>query len=1147
MSYLPQQIDFFMLFQERAMSKLATRFLIIALLVCMPCAAFALPGVHNTTPGGFKCSTCHNASSSIGASSYNNTCTSCHRPGGTSPFGSTSVTVQNQFSPGDFANPYGTYTGAVPGRSYQTSHKWTGSDVVPQAGALAPTDPYNTSTGSLDTTKGMNKTSLVGSVTCVRCHNVHGDSALTSANPPYLRSINDKDQMCRDCHRDRDKTSHTYGTHAVGVTYTSAKVKAANAGAVKVYNTLPLTNPLNTTAQTKLINGVLLCSSCHGVHYSDSNSRSFDNRSSAILGRLSTSRGFLLRVDARGKAANDVNICTNCHIAKSAHNGSNQNVQCNDCHSGHVEYDANAATADERLPNQYLIRRYMNISTAYGAVRNVRVFFRASSASVHDKYTLGAAGDPKTQPNKGYGVCQACHFETSKYANEHYVGGVSSGGIKADHAVCNSCHAHTDGSATGGNSFAGGCNTCHGFPPKANVSGGGAGNGFAVYSTNVAPTHRPYNTSPNAKNEATAPHATHAGGTVYSYGCNDCHNDYTLTHKNGNFQNVFVTAKGPIPGTLSTYAAAGLGTCSSVYCHSNGTSRVAPKYKVVSWGSGLNAITPTANRCVACHTGVITGFNNLSTGSHFKHVSAITSTGKAYTCNYCHAGVVSSNTTISNYANHVNGAIDVALTGTFGSLAVNGTWAAGPATCSTSYCHSNGAGVYATATWTTRATGQCDTCHKTANNVGGILNSGKHFAHLSSSYGPKLNTNAKCSSCHIYTTELAATHVDGVISKNGGGAGATWCQSCHAGAEPAGTFAWTGSARIDCQSCHSGRGNGTTDTPANVAWSSFNGTGVRAPYKGYSTFMNRGHGKGATYNTCEDCHNADSAHISGVLGDNNRLISQLGTGSNNLECTYCHFDAGKVTNASFRNMSSHLGIGSSYTGGGANNYSTRSACDICHDPHGSSNAAMVRRFISFGTAAGFGNLTGTVTFNTKTGRADYVQTVAPYRGLCQICHTKTTTFKRGSATVTHNGTSDCLGCHGHSGKSYAFQPTGGCGGCHGYPPAKPGFIGSTNNYASYKTEDYTGGGGAHTIPGHVPATAVEAQGWANCNTCHPNTGAHNTGGIPAKIQFVNVTTQDSFRFNTSKAPSYTGDHSTTVGSCNNVSCHFKQTPVWNRP
>lgn len=1131
-----------MLFQERAMSKLATRLLIIVTLVCMPCAVFALPGVHNPTAGGFKCSTCHNASASIGAGSFNNICTSCHKIGGTSPFGSTSVQVKNQFSPGDFANPYGTYTGAVPGKSYQTSHKWTGNDVVPQAGALAPTDPYNTVTGSLDIAKGMNKPGLTGSVTCARCHNVHGDSALTSVNPPFLRSINDSDQMCRDCHRDRDKPSHTYGTHAVGVSYTSAKVKLKNAGAVKEYLPLPLTNPLNTTGQTKLVNGILICSSCHGVHFTDSNSRTFDSRSSARMNNLSASRGFLLRVDARGKAANDTNICTNCHAAKQAHNGSNQNIQCNDCHSGHVEYDGNAVTADEKMPNQFLVRRYMNISTVKGAVRNVRVFFRASSATTHDRYTLGASGDPKTQPNKGYGVCQACHFETSKYAAEHYVGGTSAGGIKADHLVCNSCHAHTDLSPSGGNSFTGGCNTCHGFPPKANLARGGANNGYAVYSTNIAPTLRPYNSSSNPKNEATTPHPTHAGGTLYSYGCNDCHNGNT--HKDGVFQQVFVTKAGVIAGAFATYNAAGSGTCTAVYCHSNGVA-AAPKYKSVTWGGGLGSIVNSSGRCVACHNGVIPGFNNMSTGSHFKHVSQITTTGKGYTCNYCHSGTVSSNTTIANIANHANGTANVALTGTFGALTVNGTWSGG--TCSTSYCHSNGAGVFATPTWTTRTSGQCDTCHKTANNVAGILSSGKHFTHISSSYGPKLNTNAKCNSCHVYTGELGATHVDGAISKNAAGAGATWCQNCHAGAEPTGTTAWTGSTGIDCQSCHSGRGNGSADNPANTSWSNFDGTGVRAPFKGYTTFINRGHGKGATYNTCQSCHNANSAHISGVLGDSNRLLSQLGTGNSNLECTYCHYDGAKVTNAAYRNMSSHLGIGSSYTGGGGNNYSTRSMCDVCHDPHGSSNAAMVRRFISFGTAAGFGNLTGTVTFNTKTGRADYVQTSAPYRGLCQICHTKTTTFKRNSAVVAHNGSSDCLGCHGHSGKSYAFQPAGGCNGCHGYPPTKVGFIGSTNNYADYKTEDYTGGGGAHTVPGHIPATAVATQAWANCNTCHPNTGAHNTGGTPPKIQFVNVTTQDSFRFNASKAPSYTGDHSTTVGSCNNVSCHFKQTPVWNRP
>lgn len=1105
------------------MNKCMSNLIVVALVLLMPCLAFALPGAHDPASGnGYSCNTCHVAPATYGNTDptyTTNVCFTCHN--------SAKVRTNKAFLPTDFADIDNT-SAAIAGRPVttstrqQSSHKWFGPDNNATAKALSPTD-----TG----VNGLTKTGVgySSSLACVRCHAVHGTSGAESNNAPYLRAVNDKDQLCLNCHRPRDTQSHITGTHPVNVSYTSASVKAkAAAGQFYLVNGEPVKNVTNPTAEMKNKQNSVVCSSCHGVHVADSNSATLDNYSSSNNGILTPADGSLLRVSKRGanNAVATINICTNCHI--KTHSGQTQqhtksaSIQCMDCHSAHVD-DTDPINP---TPNQYLLRRFVN----WSGVKNSVV--QLTSYRKRLEYTTDVS-TAKWSNSSGTGVCQACHaLPNSVSQHTNYT---------LNRTDCIGCHAnapHTDTAPVGG------CDTCHGYPPQ-HTTGGAGSNGYAINGA------KNYFSSGVYKNESTAGHPTHAAGKPNSYSCDQCHQ--TNTHDSGTFQDVFIgktgiianTAGGATPAPNPAYTA-GTGTCATMYCHSNGVSRAGgtAKYKTVTWSSIRNSIAGTANECIACHNGVKTaGFNNMSTGSHFKHVSNLAASGKGYTCNYCHSGTVSSNTVVSNASAHANGTAEVTLTGVYNGLSVNGTWATGPATCSTSYCHSNGSGVYATPTWTTRSSGQCDSCHKTANNVSGILSSGAHFTHISSSFGPKLNNNTLCNNCHVYTSELGTTHVDGSISKN---AGATWCQNCHGMAEPAGTTTWSGSVSVSCESCHSGRGNGLIDNPANTSWSAYNASGVRAPFKGYTTFTNRGHGKGATYNTCQSCHDNKSKHITGVLGDSNRLLTGLGSGSTGAECAFCHNDALKVTNSVFRGMSSHLGIGSTRIGGGGNNYSTRSLCDVCHDPHGSKNAAMIRTFVSFGTAAGFGNLTATISFNTKTGRADYVQTAPPYRGLCQVCHTKTTTFKRNSAVVAHNGSSDCLGCHNHIGKSYAFQPTGSCGSCHGYPPTKPGFVGTTANYANYKSEDYTGGGGAHTVPGHIPATAVESQAWANCDSCHPST-SHNGGGTPPKIQFVNVTTQDAYRFNASKAPSYTGDHTTTVGSCNNVSCHFKQSPAWNRP
>ena len=1027
------------------------------MLMLVPLAARAVDVPHETgSSKGYTCSTCHSVHISLGTKGYNNVCLTCHKVGdayaGNKPFGQR-----------DFADPFGTYTGTRTGPLYQTSHNWIGSDRVPAAGAQPPTDTY------------MNKSSMLNTINCARCHNIHGRYSSSVQSKPFLRTRNDNDRMCLDCHRARNTTNHTLGTHPVTINY----AEKAAATPTKLNANPVNANPANPTSAMKLsASGAVLCTTCHGVHFTDSNSRTFDSATSAVMGHLSTSRGYLLRTDLRGQTSATVNICSNCHI-KPNHNKRGQNVQCADCHGGHVDL------ADGSTPNVYLVNRYMNISTSKGAVRNKAAFYQYTGNGRNFKN-----GDV-TKP----GVCQACHVVPTggSYPTEHNDASGSNG------KLCMGCHVHT--AADG--AFSASCTQCHGYPPAANVASGPSG-----YAVDGA---RNYATSGVFKNEAQTPHTVHAGGAPYTFGCMECHKGNS--HNTGTFQNVFVSADATLvsngQGTTPSYNGAGNGTCTT-YCHSNGAPAVgAYVTKSPQWGSGKGTIIGQAGECAACHDDA-TGFAGTA---HVKHVNA--TTGKGYACATCHAATVNGVPAIISTTNHVNGQKDISFSGSVGGQSISGT-------CATVYCHSNGKGATAeiTPTFATPSTGQCGGCHKVSPGIASgrpLINSNAHFAHMSSTYGPKVYLAAaaaatSCAKCHTYTTELAASHVNGSVDVLSGGG--SECRTCHPnGAVPT----WSG-GRVTCESCHTGT--------ASVI------NGLAAPTKG--NFTSSGHGQAsANYDAsrqCNYCHDPNSAHISNALGTYKRVAV-----NDNTLCTGCHNDAGKVPTVDKQNMSTHV----TAKGGAAN-----MDCKLCHDVHGTANLSMIKA-----TIGGFA-----VSFtNTSSG---YVQMSAPYQGVCQVCHTLTAYYKRGIAETNHP-TKHCMACHDHKGL-FAFKPKS-CDTCHGYPPAPVGFVASQNNWSSAKVEDYANGGGAHVKAGHIKPTAKPSEGWANCTVCHGDgasspTGVHflkNPPYPPNKPQQVDIRidVDDNYKFNPGYPlgrNQYGGalNGSNTTGSCSNVSCHFQKSPVW---
>jgi predicted CxxxxCH...CXXCH cytochrome family protein len=125
---------------------------------------------------------------------------------------------------------------------------------------------------------------------------------------------------------------------------------------------------------------------------------------------------------------------------------------------------------------------------------------------------------------------------------------------------------------------------------------------------------------------------------------------------------------------------------------------------------------------------------------------------------------------------------------------------------------------------------------------------------------------------------------------------------------------------------------------------------------------------------------------------------------------------------------------------------------------------------------------------------------------------------------------------------------GSCNGCHGYPPSNKRFKGTHNNWSSAKIENYSGGGGAHTVKGHISPTADPSQGWVNCSNCH-NENDHAMNPIAFNPSSnIKVTINPEFKFDTKRTSKYTSnklDGTLHVsGNCSNISCHFQKTPKW---
>jgi predicted CxxxxCH...CXXCH cytochrome family protein len=503
--------------------------------------------------------------------------------------------------------------------------------------------------------------------------------------------------------------------------------------------------------------------------------------------------------------------------------------------------------------------------------------------------------------------------------------------------------------------------------------------------------------------------------------------------------------------------------------------------------------------CTGCHGDAST----LTSYAHAKHVNP--ATGMGYACAACHGATVSGSSTIINKTLHGNGVGDVA---SFYNSSNN--------TCATS-CHS-ALNPLAIPNWKDNKTGACGSCHNAlSTTANGLIATDAHSQHFASTYGPKFDaTNAdSCAVCHVYTGDTAATHGDGRVQLKPGFARTGTCTTCH---QQGTTWA---NARVTCESCHT-----TTNGPLSVIG------GVTAADK--TLAASTGHGKAGIGQSCAACHDDSSNHL-GVAGGTNRLIAAL-TGATNVECVYCHNDSNKVPNADKRITQGHDGFANT--------------CAACHDAHGTSNSMMVMANMSTAVGKSSGiSYSGTDTFITADGK-----------GICQVCHTKTTYFKRGVAVdaKSHQQVgSNCLKCHPHNpgpGKT-SFLANGACDACHGYPPMPRNLqlaFGTHGQYSSARFEDYSGGGGAHATLAHLDPNITADMGFNPCLACHNGADKAHTRSLPVNshIENVSVIVDPQYRFSADVGfMGYSGAHlvsgANKTGTCFNVSCHFRPSPQWS--
>jgi len=692
--------------------------------------------------------------------------------------------------------------------------------------------------------------------------------------------------------------------------------------------------------------------------------------------------------------------------------------------------------------------------------------------------------------------CDQCHADTvsnnttiSNPAN--HVDGVKTIKVAIDGTTCNNIQCHSDGNFDGTVTYNNpvwgtdtlDCTSCH---------GDGATKAYPAYADG------------NAGTGASNSHNAHVGTSGLN--CEECH---ALTSVDGTAidgsdptqhvdQTVDISFKQG--GTYNT----GTETCSTTYCHGTGTPQ---------WGGTVN--------CGDCHA-----VNNTLAGTHSTHwgtgtnasasdrsTAANNSTTGAYifTCAVCHNG-----------ATHAGGPVGGGQTGEISfdaAVAGGGTYTAGGTTstdpngfdytngsCSSTYCHSDGAGGNPNVTPTWGATLDCASCHNYTAASGTPMASGSHTAHINDG---SVMTNKSCEDCHNATTTDGTTiadktmHVnqtkDVALSSTWGGSytsGACSTSYCHSNGTaltspynaPNTDLVW-GTGTADCTSCHDGPTSGPSYTNGSPKANS-HAKHTGAPWsfgcvKCHDSTVDAANAITTPANHLNQTYDVSGADIgSYTYNTGGGTCSNIAChGGNNaqwgatLTCSDCHEGTGDVDDYTFNNGTMARIDSSEWTGSGHGQASISLTCDYCHDDTVSHGDGTNPFRLANNNANGNGwndacfvcHMTGSTGYDPGAGNKNSTLKVDKY-------HYGT------SHDATYNSGKFCWDCHDPHGdgniKMVQAKPARRTDGTYGIPTVTP----TTSVVFTNNTVGAGAGGFART-------SAPYEEGI--CNTCHETAAGLN--------------------------------------------------------
>ena len=321
----------------------------------------AWSGPHVLDPADL-CARCHGINGQGGghagtAEGQSTLCMSCHSSGGRA--------LGTPIHEADRADPFGTNDNAADGRG--RSHAWGVPAMNADADAVGPGAPMSWFLAD-------------GNIKCSTCHNQHNDSY----GSDLLRTSNEGDAMCKQCHAPRDVGPGGTGTHAVGFDYPA---DTGEYPGVLSLGMLPLKS------------GMVECTTCHAVHGADSGGA-----------HDGAGDGMLLRM------ANDERLCRTCHTDHAVHGGCGDTIPtCTECHGVHDLDSTNIALIASEVNGEA-----MSFTELFGGYRDY----------VH----------LTSSPGDYDGICEVCHTTTSYHRNN--ASGDHSHNIGQ---ACTYCHEHDNG------------------------------------------------------------------------------------------------------------------------------------------------------------------------------------------------------------------------------------------------------------------------------------------------------------------------------------------------------------------------------------------------------------------------------------------------------------------------------------------------------------------------------------------------------------------------------------------------------------------------------------------------------------------------------------------------------------------------------